>query len=552
MQKLLNKKQLQNILFQCDFRAVIASCIFSIIITLFLLLGSTSQFTVGLSFKDALCLAFPQFIALFFLFYCCCRFFSNHRLAVSSSSVSGSSWIFSFVILFLVWGINWLIFSPGYWTSDSVSSVKQALGEGELSNHHPIVFTAIVAIFVNLGNAFGSLEAGMAAFTLFTMVFFAFCCSYLCAWVYARTSNRYVLAGTLLFFALNILLAQYSITAWKDVYFSPLLLIFIIKIADLVCSKGDLLQSRSYLIGIALLSLLVMLFRSNGVFVVFITLVVAAITYCRFWKKLAFVTATCLLLYFFISGPIFSYFGIADKATRETYAVPLQQIAKTIIDDGQFSTENRAYLEGLFSFDEIKDSYNPYTVDPVKWANSFDDDYLRDTQLEFIKVWLETFPSNISSYVEAYRDLTLGFWYPSVDNWLIRFSGYEYFDEMNEWNSATVDLDSRVLAPDGTSWISYNMEKSATLVNIIDCERHLPILNTIYSIGAMVWLLIGVVVLKLFLRKKKDAIILLPLVLLWVSLLIATPTFCEFRYILTLHLALPLIFVLAVYDFDNS
>lgn len=532
-------------------RYIIASCFFAGVITFFLVLGETSAFITGFSFREALSLAPLQFVGAFALFYFACSYLKEHRLAMFFNSVKLKYWIGSFAVLFVIWGINWLVFSPGYWTTDSVSSIRQALGEAQLVNHHPVLFTALVAVFVNAGNAVGSLETGMAAFTLFTMIVFSLCCSYFCSWMYARTNSFPIFIGTVLFFVLNVVLAQYSITAWKDIYFSSLLLIFVLKIVDLVCSKGEILTSKKYLVTMLALSLLIMLFRSNGVFIVIFSFLVLAIVYRNYWKKVAALASICLVLYLVVSGPLYSCFGVGEKAARETYGVPLQQIAKTIVDDGEISQENQAFLERMFSFEEIKEAYNPLIVDPVKWADSFDDDYLKDNQLQFIKVWLETFPENIGSYVAAWRDLTIGFWNPLIENWILVYSGYQYSDDMTEWSSAKIDMSAYSVAPNGVEYISYNIEGSNKLIAFIDNERHLPILNLVYSIGAMVWLLLGVVVLKLILRKNKDILALTPLLLLWLSLLIATPTFCEFRYILTLHLAIPLVLLLLVYDIDS-
>lgn len=533
-------------------RCVIASCLFASIITFFLVLGETSSFVAGFSFREALSLAPLQFVGAFALFYFAYVYLKEHRLVMVFNPIKMKYWIGSFAVLFVVWGINWLVFSPGYWTGDSVSSVRQALGEAPLNNQHPIIFTSLVAIFVNAGNVVGSLEAGMAAFTLFTMIVFSLCCSYFCSWMYARTNSFPIFIGTVLFFALNVVLAQYSITAWKDIYFSALLLIFVLKIVDLVCSKGEILISKKYLVTMLALSLLIMLFRSNGAFIVIFSFLALAVVYRSYWRKVAALASICLVLYLVVSGPLYSCFGVGEKAARETYGVPLQQIAKTIVDDGEISQENQAFLEKMFSFEEIKEAYDPSIVDPVKWADSFDDNYLKENQVQFIRVWLETFPKNISSYVAAWRDLTIGFWNPLVENWLLTYSGYEYFDGMAEWNSAKVDMDAYSVAPSGIEYISYSIEESYNLIMATGTERHLPILSLIYSIGSMVWLLLSVVILKIALRENKDILALMPLLLLWISLLIATPTFCEFRYILALHLAIPLVLLLLAYDIDSA
>ena len=200
----VSELNLQSNNIRIDIRGIAASVCFAAFVAFCVFLGTTSQLTIGLTFKEAGLLACPFFIGSASLFYVAYNYLMKRRMKAAFAPARSKDWVAAFVILSLIWGANWLIFQPGYWTADSVSSLEQALGQQDLSSQHPIVFTALVALFVNLGNALGSLEAGMAAFTLFTMVFFSACCSYFCAWAYSRTRSLWVFTGTLLFFTLNI------------------------------------------------------------------------------------------------------------------------------------------------------------------------------------------------------------------------------------------------------------------------------------------------------------------------------------------------------------
>ena len=78
------------------------------------------------------------------------------------------------------------------------------------------------------------------------------------------------------------------------------------------------------------------------------------------------------------------------------------------------------------------------------------------------------------------------------------------------------------------------------------CVTGCPGLKYWYNIAFAVWAVLFMGVTLLLRRQYSKILPLLPLVLLWGTMLIATPTFCEFRYMYSFHLSLP---VLVVYLF---
>ena len=59
--------------------------------------------------------------------------------------------------------------------------------------------------------------------------------------------------------------------------------------------------------------------------------------------------------------------------------------------------------------------YNPYLVDPIKWAPEFNTDYLNANKGEFFKTWFSLLKSNFGIYVEQYLMGTYGFWHIGGD-----------------------------------------------------------------------------------------------------------------------------------------
>ena len=58
------------------------------------------------------------------------------------------SFIITVILIFIAWLPYFLRYYPGFLTIDSCTQVLQALGNIELSNHHPIAHTGLISIFI--------------------------------------------------------------------------------------------------------------------------------------------------------------------------------------------------------------------------------------------------------------------------------------------------------------------------------------------------------------------------------------------------------------------
>ena len=453
--------------------------------------------------------------------------------------------LIAWILIVLPWIFNFLLMYPGCGTSDSASSMQQALGLSQLSNHHPVAFTAIVAIFLNIGNSLGNLEIGIALYSTFTLVFLSLVCAYTCYWIYSRTESRLALVCSVAFFTLNPIIGRYAITMWKDIYFSGLLLLTILAFADYARTKGAYLDSVQHRIYFAVIVLLTCIFRSNAPMVIVASFAGSLLLYKSLRRKTYIATISIpIVLSIIITGPFYSSLGIEKADTSEAFGLPIQQIANVVANDGEFSDDSRGYLSRLFDFSEIKDVYKPTLSNPVKWADSFDNEYLNSTKAEFLKVWVCTFPDNVSLYIKAWRDQTIGYWYP-VDNWITSPSGYYVDESMDLYSSNSAHWPDE-LNNEGTSLIGFESIANALKNTEYDFVRLQPFLHPFFNIACMVWITLGAFTLMLA-NRNPYSLAILPLIALWLTMLAATPTYCEFRYMFAFHLALPLVISLLVF-----
>lgn len=131
------------------------------------------------------------------------------RLAPLLSSCRGRG-LFAFDRVFpaaafaAIWGrwfFFYLLYYPGCTSVDSNDILKMVLGlpfEADhfrcdtWNNHHPVAYTALVSLFVNLGASIGGLSFGVGLFSLLQMTVLACCAAYGACWMRKRSGYAWV------------------------------------------------------------------------------------------------------------------------------------------------------------------------------------------------------------------------------------------------------------------------------------------------------------------------------------------------------------------------
>lgn len=530
---------------------IVASVLFSLVFSSFTAFGFTSKIVneEGCSRVELLfCLIMLLLVCIpvsYFLISIVSRI-SADRFFLTKIPCFIKKWGALFAFTVLLWGVFWLLFYPGYFSPDSMDSFFQALGAKELKNHHPLVFTALVMPFAWFGNAVGNIEVGMALFSLLTMLFLAAVSSYIATWIRVRTGSNKLFVFCIIFLVTNPLVIEYSHAGLKDVWFAGFVAMFALSIVNFLLSRN---KRNVLLIQIGLFGLLVCLFRGNGVFLVFPTLLAMAIFVKP--RRLYIVTTliACIVGYFLITGPVYSLFNAKSAGFEETVGVPLQQISRTLVDNGTVSKENEAFLEELFDVTEIKEAYDPYLVDPVKWSEGFDSAFLGENKFQFFYVWGQILLDNPKSYLIAWRDATLGYWFVGINDDICTGAGYEWlpaFDQYSEKIAFPQDRhqNGNTLFYDTVSIEQYN--------SVIDDLRSIPILNVCFNLAVPSWLFVFLGIIFLAQKRRESFVAILPFLMLFFTMLIAAPTYYAWRYMLASYLLIPFALALLFYRMPNE
>lgn len=422
-------------------------------------------------------------------------------------------------IIMLAWLPYFLKYCPAIITPDSLDQIYQTQGINVLSNHHPVFHTFIIAIALNIGKLIGNYNVGVAIFTIFQMLALSAIFAFTLYTMSKKNINNGIKIGTFIFFAFYPVFGMYSITIWKDIPFAIVMLLFILQLVDLVYNEKEFLNSKKKQIFLIISMILVIMFRNNGIYVVLLTIPFLLWFYRKSIKKLLPITMIPVIFYLLYTGPVFKILNIKKGSVREALSIPLQQFVRVLKDRGDELTDKQK--QSIYNFlpqENIVDLYNPTLSDPVKAC--FDDEYFNNNKFEFITTWAGIVFGYPVEVVEAFLCNNYGYWYPEASNWVV----------------------SRVIMENELGIKATSMIENKTLDfmdELID-NRDIPVISFIFSIGFMFWIDLICVMYMIYKKQYKKLLVFIPIFAVWLTT-IASPVFCEYRYVFSMVVTLPII-----------
>ena len=264
------------------------------------------------------------------------------------------------------------------------------------------------------------------------------------------------------------------------------------------------------------------LWRTNGWYAFAVTLAVLALLLGKKQKKLLLILLAVLLFTWALLNPVLNALGVQEGNLVEAFAVPFQQIARVVANQRPLTQEQQALLGQIFDLEKMAQLYDPLTVDPVKFETFRYDqvDYVRQHLWRYLKVYIQLGLRYPGDYLKAWVEETKGYWNAGYRFWI--------------YTSGVADNPYGVAAAYGeglfaslyAAWFRF-FEK-------------LDILQPLVSIGLHVWGLVACMLVN-FLKKRKEALLGLPVLVLLIGLWLGTPVYAEFRYAYPLFLTMPLI-----------
>lgn len=450
--------------------------------------------------------------------------FHNYGIKQNSWSKRSVFWC-TFFFLFAIWFFFFLVFYPGTAMNDTIYILRNPK---ELCYQHPVLYILYTYAFYRIGVACGNPSLGLALLSLVQTLAMDYVVSYAITYLYKKKAAMWLCIVFACYFAFVPLFFTYAVSAIKDTPFSICLFYFCVLLLELAESRGELLNDTKYCLKCMLTICVITGFRSNGVMIMIGALVLLLVVYKRYWKQMLVsfllpIGVSCILSEFFM--PV----GV-EKLFQEKVAIPLQQVSAVVASGGELTAKQEEYLYRLLP-EEKWQNYAPSCADNIKWDDEFDRQYLNETKAEFLKIWVELFPENVSTYVQAYIMETYGIWGLETRN------GEQYYVKDIYPNDLGLYQDSPL--PEGIRKLVYTYY----------CNRFT---YRYLSEGTAFLILFGVTLMMLYAKKYQAAAAFSPIWMCFVSLMVATPIAFAFRYVFVMALLFPFLLIMPFWILEEE
>lgn len=447
----------------------------------------------------------------------------------------------SWAAVFVCWIPVFLAYYPAVMAYDfHRQSIEAAKGFIWFNNYQPLAHTWLIWVGLQIGKAAGSLEFGMACYSLFQMLVLSAACGYSCNIVYRLVQKKWPVVTMVLFYGLFPLISVLSVGVTKDVLFSALFLIFMclfIERSFFAAGKKQWILDAVWLLE----GCVMMLFRNNAIYAVGVFAVVALLLAEK--KQRLRLFAICLL--FVIGGKgalegVQLAIGTEGRGSKvEMYSVPIQQLSRVGYYHGEELSEETYQLLDHYIPQKYWKRYNPALSDGVKNVLASDnvfDSVWKDDISGMIKAWVKIGLSYPNEYIDAFLLLNSGFWFVDDVTWAEVFgSGLE--NRMGALSTYTSSTSEAI--PEGIAHVSKFPALEALLENIVSANSFYewPVLSNLFKPAVYCWALLLTVIACIYAGDKmKTMITSLPLV--YLATMFLGPV-VQVRYVLPIMVVIP-------------
>lgn len=481
------------------------------------------------------------------------------------------------IVCFICWIPYLLKNFPGVMTIDSMNQFAQVIGIYAPSNHHPWMHTLVMRLFYNIGMfVTGDRTSAIAFYTVFQMIFMAACIGYLVRTLLRIGLNKWALILITAFYALVPYNALYAVTVWKDSMFAGGVLLYVSTLLRLLSwtlaekentevkekqridqrkvqkdnqsISLDELQKNiqktkekqevnrmqlnveriTDLIMLVISGLLMSLFRTNGWYAFLVTVPFVVIVCKRYWKQILGLQLLVVVLVLLIKGPFMNAQHVIQPDLVESLSIPVQQISRVIVQNRPLTQKQDEFLNRILDTSKIEELYNPYVSDGFKrLVRAGDETYLEEHFGEFLKVYMQIGLKYPGDYMLAFRDQSIGYWFPTQ-------SGIIAGDEGVIPNEFGVENRPVLKGP-----LVIKINEIA-----LKLKDMLPGYGILWSMGALFWIILvamGIIVVR---GDRRQLLLYVPAIAIMLTLIIATPVAKEFRYAYAYIFCLPLFLTL--------
>ncbi len=500
---------------------LITSFVLSIVYSFCLIIGRELQRVPNIDFNVGLLLNVLIYTIIFFVILVILFNKANSKENIRTTSFilfrnSYKSLIINMLIFIIPWIFLFFVFYPGVYTNDSISSLMQATGNYPISNHHPVLFTLLIKLFISLND---NIYVGLTLYNIFQMLALSFTFAFVIKYMASKKVDYKIQIITMCFYFFSLVNAMYSFTMWKDIPFAIIFVYLIIIFIEIISTK-DFLKKNINKILLFIVLLLFFLFRNNGIYIYLVALLFILFLLRKDFLRIFLISVVAIGLYFVIEGPIFEYYNIQKGSKVEALSIPIQQIARVeTFNSKTLSLDEKNKVERFIPIKYAEGNYLKTISDPMKSYIRDNGDINNTNFGDFFDIWYTLLKKYPKTYIKSFLYNSYGYWYPEVIYWKVAEGVYDNILEIKEKPLISLTL----YASDKTKKISQK-----------------PIIGLMYSIGFMFWL--NIFLMAVIIIKKKYKLLIPGIFFIGLMLTVmASPVYAEFRYVYSIFTCMPLL-----------
>ena len=435
---------------------------------------------------------------------------------------------FSWLAVFLCWIPVFLAYYPAIMSYDFHRQSQEALlGYIWFNDHHPLVHTFLIRVFLLLGQWLGSVEAGMAIFSLLQMLILSAVLAYSCNVAGRMLRRVWPVAVLAVVYGVLPIHPVLAMSMTKDILFSAFFLLLVLLIWERkhFVDQWENVRGRKRLkrlgfgMAILLTGILAILLRNNAVY----AFAIFAVFYVLYSSKERLrIAILCVAV---IAGGLCCKTAIREAMDAgtgnkmEMFSVFMQQFARVGQKQSDILTQEERLTIDYYVPEYLWESYNPPLSDTIKGDISayYSDNWLDDLP-EMFSEWAKIGLRYPNEYIDAFLALTSGFWFLD-DVSHAEVLGYGADTNLGLLYTFNASVSNVFEGVESRSYFPALLSAYQKIVNG-NSYYGWPVLSLLFKPAFYCWLLVLAFVSYWYLKKpKKQLLTLFPLLYLLTMLL---------------------------------
>lgn len=526
---------------------------FSMSDTIAILYSSSGQLIKTAVSFIGLCYFFDQLIWFFYLFL-------EHQ---QQGAVKSGGFGKTFLMILGGWLPYIIILYPGGVASDSYSQLQQFFGCSRWSSHHPPFSSLIMGMIFSVGKV---INANFAVFLycLVQAIIFALILAYMLELFIVLGTPKWLYLLTLFCIFTVPYYTNYIMEVLKDCLYSYCFVLFVVELLYMNIKGSDYFNSKRHVVLWVLSVTGTILFRNNGKYAVYPTVILLCIFFIRkktrdgaenrtVSMKKGICTVGCIILPVImaiaVSSALMLHFDIRKGSIAEALSLPLQQTARYVYYHQDEVTESEEeVLRSILDYENLAENYNPRVSDPVKRTFKYNPSY--QELIEYFKVWAAEGIKHPETYLAATMNQNYYLFYPLIPNNIV-FVGRDGWGGFSTEGDGA-DLEVELMEGFNIHTVPILAKPQKILFLLYQAYFYLPVIGWLAHPATYTICLICLGVFAYIKGLKQWIFVTLPIFLSFLTVVLAPAIQRHPRYTLPMIYTIPLVLVYYLYCNRNK